>query len=60
MTTRRTTVRCQLIVPSTNTLAITAAPGGIVLHVSEFSISQAAFAAAVIRPARAPGKRPTK
>ena len=41
-------------------LAITAAPGGIVVQVSEFSIIQAAFAAAVMRPANAPGNCSTK
>ena len=36
-------------------LPITATPGGIVVQVSEFSISHAALAAAVMRPASAPG-----
>ena len=41
-------------------LPTTAAPGGMVVQVSEFSMVQAAFAAAVMRPASAPGRRSTK
>ena len=40
-------------------LPITAVPGGMVVQVSAFSMVQAAFAAAVMRPASAPGKRST-
>ncbi len=44
----------QLTVPSTAMLRATAAPGGIVRQVSSFSRVYAAFAAVVMRPARAP------
>ena len=59
-TATSTAVSFQLMVPSTKMLPITASPGGIVFQVNEFSMVHAAFAAAVIRPARAPGKRSTK
>ena len=59
-TTSSTTVKCQLIVPRTKMLATTATPGGIVVQVSELSMSHAAFAAAVMRPASAPGNCSTK
>jgi hypothetical protein len=55
-----TTVRCQLTIPRTAILLTTAAAGGIVVQVSEFSIVSAAFAAVMMRPASAPGKRSTK
>ncbi len=59
-TASSTAVKCQLIVPSTKMLAITATPGGIVVQVSELSMSHAALAAAVMRPASAPGNWSTK
>jgi hypothetical protein len=59
-TASNTAVKCQLIVPRSRMLAITAMPGGIVFQVSELSMSHAALAAAVMRPASAPGNWSTK
>ncbi len=53
--TKRTAVICQLMMLSTPMLLTTATAGGIVVQVSEFSMLHAAFAAVVMRPARAPG-----
>ena len=55
-----TAVIRQLTMPSTAMLLITAAAGGMVVQVSEFSRLKAALAAVVMRPARAPGKRSAK
>ncbi len=55
-TTTRTAVSFQLMMLSKAMLESTAMPGGMVFQVSELSMVQAAVAATVMRPARAPGK----